>query len=281
MAVSSPCAGGPPIVVLLAVLTLLVAGAAVAYWAASGGGSASATTATTTTPLTLSPATPTAQLYPGGQATVVLTVTNPNVGDRPDRLPRPGHRPGHQRLRGGRRALGVRPGRALLHDPDQRRRGLDRPRRRSLAVTLTNALSMATTAANACQGRDLHGLPARRRREAAPGDPRRRGGADHRRGARRGPTGAPTRRPVATAAAAATSVNQGATPTASVSAQSVTVSWAATHPGQRPGRERLPGQALRLDHARRRRPSSAPAPGPSPPPRARRTTCPAACGATA
>ena len=55
---------------------LLVAGVAAAYWITTGGGSATAATASTSA-LTLAPATPTAQLYPGGQATVVLTVTNP------------------------------------------------------------------------------------------------------------------------------------------------------------------------------------------------------------
>ena len=67
-----------PLVLLVTALTLLVAGVAAAYWSATGGGSATAATASTSA-LTLAPATPTAQLYPGGQATVVLTVTNPNT----------------------------------------------------------------------------------------------------------------------------------------------------------------------------------------------------------
>ena len=76
LAVSS-VRGRSAIVVLVVALTLLVGGSAVAYWARAGSGSAAGTTATTTA-LTLSPATPTAQLYPGGQTTVVLTVNNPN-----------------------------------------------------------------------------------------------------------------------------------------------------------------------------------------------------------
>ena len=69
-----------PLALLLTAATLLVAGVAAAYWSTTGGGSATAATATTS-PVTLTPATPTAQLYPGGQATVVLTVTNPNAAE--------------------------------------------------------------------------------------------------------------------------------------------------------------------------------------------------------
>ena len=59
--------------------------------AQAGTGSGAAASGTVAA-VTLSPGTPTAQLYPGGQATVVLTVTNPNPGQRPGRVPRPGHR---------------------------------------------------------------------------------------------------------------------------------------------------------------------------------------------
>ena len=65
------------VVLAATALLVVVAGAAFAYWAASGSGSAAATTDGTAA-LTLSPATPTAELYPGGQAAVITTVTNPN-----------------------------------------------------------------------------------------------------------------------------------------------------------------------------------------------------------
>ncbi len=55
-----------------------LAGIAAAVWSAVGGGQGSAT-AGTTVAVTLSPATPTAALYPGGQADVVLTITNSNI----------------------------------------------------------------------------------------------------------------------------------------------------------------------------------------------------------
>src|SRR4029079_10264652 len=67
-----------PLTLVLTAVTLLVGGVAAAYWSTTGGGSASAATANTS-PLTLAPATPTAQLFPGGQAPVVLTINNPNA----------------------------------------------------------------------------------------------------------------------------------------------------------------------------------------------------------
>lgn len=63
---------------LLAILAVSVGGVAFAYWPGFGGGTGSGTTGTTI-PVTLSPGTPVATLYPGGQTNVVLTVSNPNA----------------------------------------------------------------------------------------------------------------------------------------------------------------------------------------------------------
>jgi hypothetical protein len=63
---------------LLVVLAVSVCGAASAYLRGSGSGSGSGATGTTVA-LTLTPGTPAATLYPGGQADVVLTVSNPNT----------------------------------------------------------------------------------------------------------------------------------------------------------------------------------------------------------
>ena len=52
-------------------------GGAYAYWQGSGVGNGSASTATSAA-VTLSPGSPFATLYPGGQAAVVLTASNPN-----------------------------------------------------------------------------------------------------------------------------------------------------------------------------------------------------------
>jgi len=60
------------------VLTVTAAAVAHAYWRGSGNGSSSGTTSTTVA-VALSPATPSAALYPGGLASVALTVSNPST----------------------------------------------------------------------------------------------------------------------------------------------------------------------------------------------------------
>lgn len=60
------------------VLFIAVAGAAGAFWGASGSGSGTGRTGTTV-PVTLSPGVPSDDLFPGGQADVLLTVANPNA----------------------------------------------------------------------------------------------------------------------------------------------------------------------------------------------------------
>jgi hypothetical protein len=64
-------------VVVAVVASLSVSTAAVAYWAVAGSGTAGATASTAQT-VTVAPGTPTTQLYPGGQAGVAATITNPN-----------------------------------------------------------------------------------------------------------------------------------------------------------------------------------------------------------
>lgn len=56
-----------------------LAGTAFAYFSGSGNGSASAGTGNVQA-VVLSPATVASQIYPGGQSTVAVTVTNPNPG---------------------------------------------------------------------------------------------------------------------------------------------------------------------------------------------------------
>jgi hypothetical protein len=135
----------------MASLVLLAAGSAIAYWAVSGGGAGSGTTATTSA-LTLSPGTPTAALVPGGQASVVLTVTNPNLADV---------RVGSLALDTGQGTSGFAVDGAhsgcvltTLSFGTQTNAGAGWTVAASgnLSVTLTNALSMTAAAANACQG---------------------------------------------------------------------------------------------------------------------------------
>lgn len=149
-----------PVTVLALVLTtiLAVAGAASALWFSSGSGSGTGTTAVTASALALTPgASPSGALYPGGNADVVLTISNHNTADV------------HFA--------------ALTLDPDQGSGGYAVDAGHSgcvlsalafsaqsnggagwtipgaagdadgtLAVTLMNALSMSPAAANACQG---------------------------------------------------------------------------------------------------------------------------------
>jgi len=62
---------------VLATFTCSLGGLAYAHWSASGSGAGSGTTGTNLA-VTLSPGTPAANLYPGGSADVVLSVSNSN-----------------------------------------------------------------------------------------------------------------------------------------------------------------------------------------------------------
>jgi hypothetical protein len=139
------------VVVAAVVLGLLSAAPAVAYWRASGGGSASASTGTSAT-LTLSPGTPTAQLYPGGQTNVVLTITNPGAATvRVGSLVRDTSQGSNgYAVDGGHSACGL----TALSFTTQNNGGAGWtiPGGSAVPVTLTNALAMDGTAANACQG---------------------------------------------------------------------------------------------------------------------------------
>jgi hypothetical protein len=140
-----------PLALLLAALTVLVAGVAAAYWVTTGSGSAAATSGTPSA-LTLGPATPTAQLYPGGQASVVLTVSNPNSGAvKVGSLAlATGQGTGGFAVDAGHSACGV----ASLSFATQTNGGAGWtvPGSGSLPITLTSALSMGASASNACQG---------------------------------------------------------------------------------------------------------------------------------
>lgn len=141
---------------LLAILALSVGGAAYAAWGGSGSGTGSATTGTTVA-VTLSPGAPSADLYPGGQANVVLTVSNPNAS--PVRI-------GSLSLDTGQGTLGfgVDGGHlgcavSTLSFTTQTNGGAgwNVPAKvgavnGTLSVTLTNALAMSSGAANGCQG---------------------------------------------------------------------------------------------------------------------------------
>jgi hypothetical protein len=141
---------------VLVVLALAGAGAASAFWRGSGTGAGSGS-AGTTLPVTLSPGSPTATLFPGGLTDVVLTVTNPNPYSV---------RLGSLALDTGQGTGGfaVDAGHAgcslsTLSFTTQTNGGAGWtvPGRvgavdGTVSVTLANALAMGTGAANACQG---------------------------------------------------------------------------------------------------------------------------------
>ena len=139
------------LVALLTLLALATTGVASAFWAGPGNGAGSAATGTTQA-VTLSPATASAQLYPGGQAATKLSITNPNPGSV---------RVGSLSLDttqgtsgfavdGAHSTCGV----ASLTFTTQTNGGAGWtvPGAGSLPITLANSLSMNTNAANTCQG---------------------------------------------------------------------------------------------------------------------------------
>ncbi len=141
---------------LLVVLAVSVGGAASAYWRGSGSGSGSGSTGTTVA-LALTPGIPAATLYPGGQADVVLTATNTNAS--PVHIGSlvldTGQGTGGFAVDAGHSGCAV----ATLSFTTQTNGGAGwtvagkvGAVNGTLSVTLTNALAMGSSAANACQG---------------------------------------------------------------------------------------------------------------------------------
>ena len=140
-----------PAAALAVVLVLAVASAAFAYWQTTGSGSAAAATGTAAD-VTISPGTPNAQLYPGGQADVLLTLTNPGpAGVRVGALAvDTSQGTDGFAVDGAHSACAV----SALAFTTQTNGGAGWtvPGSGSLPITLDDALSMAASAANACQG---------------------------------------------------------------------------------------------------------------------------------
>ena len=142
---------------LLVIMSLsALAGIAAAVWSAVGSGTGRGTTGTTVA-VTLSPAAPAAALYPGGQADVVLTITNTNTA--PVRIGSLSS--DSARGTGGFAADAGHPNcvASTLTFATQTNgtTGWTVPAKAgsvngTLAVTLTNAVAMSLSALNACQG---------------------------------------------------------------------------------------------------------------------------------
>ena len=137
-------------------VALVVTAAALAYWTTTGSGSSSADATSSTDPVTLSAGTPTAPLIPGGSGDVKLTVSNPN--------PFPVH-VGSIGLDSSQGTSGFDTNQAgcavsVLHftgtTQDNSGNGWNIPAASggndgTLAVDLPTAVSMDSSAANACQ----------------------------------------------------------------------------------------------------------------------------------
>jgi hypothetical protein len=139
------------VALVLTVVTIGSVTTASAYWTQSGGGSGAAQTSQGQS-LTLTPATPTAQLYPGGQAAVALTISNPSPADASvgslalDTT----QGAGGFAVDAGHAACAL----SALSFATQTNggSGWTVPGGGTVPVTLAGALSMTSAAANACQG---------------------------------------------------------------------------------------------------------------------------------
>ena len=145
-----------PAVVGATVWVLFVAGGAFAFWNASGSGSHNGGTGTLAA-LTLTPGTPVATLYPGTSSAVKLTITNSNNTAVPvgSLVLNTSSGTGGFAVDAGHSACAV----SALSYATQTNGGAGWtvPAKSggvngTLAVTLTGALTMSTSAANACQG---------------------------------------------------------------------------------------------------------------------------------
>ena len=140
---------------LVVILAMAVGGLAYAVWTNAGSGTGSGTTGTTVA-VTLSPGTPSAALYPGGQANVVLTVTNPNAAavHIASLALATGQGTGGFAVDAGHSGCAV----STLSFSTQTNGGVGwtvpgkvGAVNGTLPVTLANTLAMGTNAANACQ----------------------------------------------------------------------------------------------------------------------------------
>jgi hypothetical protein len=147
----SPARRRPLLAALMGMLVIGLIGAAWAYWRASGGGAGSASTGTSQ-PVTLSAGTASAQISPGGTADVVLTASNPNASSvRIESLSLDTSQgTGGFAVDAPHATCGV----ASLSFTTQNNGGggWDVPGNTTSPLTLSGSLSMATNAANACQG---------------------------------------------------------------------------------------------------------------------------------
>ncbi|HEX4444707.1 MAG TPA: hypothetical protein VHZ81_14145 [Galbitalea sp.] len=143
-------------IVVAAAVTLGGAGVAYAYWTAGGSGTAAGGTGTTVA-VTLTPATPTAALLPGGTSGVVLTAINSNVATVRINSFSLDTTQGNAGFAVDAAHSACTLGALSFTTQTNGGSGWTVPGRvgatnGSLSITLTNSVSMSAAALNACQG---------------------------------------------------------------------------------------------------------------------------------
>jgi hypothetical protein len=143
-------------IIAIVVVTVGGAGIAYAYWSAGGAGTGFGA-AGTTVPLTLSSGTPTGTLLPGGQTSVILAMTNPNSATVRISSLALDTTQGTSGFSVDSSHSGCTLSTLSFSTQTNGGAGWTVPGKvgtvnGTLAVTLTNSLSMTLAAANACQG---------------------------------------------------------------------------------------------------------------------------------
>lgn len=151
-----PLPGRALLILLLVVPALGFAGMAAAFWTDGGDGVGSGTTGTNQ-PVVLSPATPTAGLYPGQRADVELRVANPNAGSLVIPSLRLDAASGTDGFAVDTGHTGCATSALTFETQTNDGAGWTVPGRTGgegghLSITLRGALAMGTEALNACQG---------------------------------------------------------------------------------------------------------------------------------
>jgi hypothetical protein len=141
------------------VLVLVLDGTAFAYWGGSGSGTSSGTTGAAA-PVGLSPATPAAGLRPGGTAAVALVVSNPNAYTVRVRSLALDTSRGTGGFTVDAGHSGCATSTLSFTTQTNGTTGWTVPAKvgsvnGTLSITLTGALAMSTSAANACQGASI------------------------------------------------------------------------------------------------------------------------------
>lgn len=141
---------------LVAALVLSAGGAAFAVWTASGSGAGAATSGSLLA-ISLTPGTPAAGLYPGGQTSVVLSASNPNAENVQIRSLALDTSQGTGGLSVDVGHSGCTLTALSFATQNNAGAGWNVPAKigavnGALSITLPSALTMASVAVNACQG---------------------------------------------------------------------------------------------------------------------------------